>query len=126
MILPGGGDGCLTDWNVRSIKYGHYRLGCYVIESYDGAECVLVDDEKYQLLKEQEKNQNFVAEFQSFIFDSDLSADQKVRRLQGLFPQRVEGDEPVSLSELITNFDLSCGKSFVDARQRAIQSGFKP
>ncbi|WBA83267.1 hypothetical protein [Endozoicomonas sp. GU-1] len=83
----------------------------------------LLYSDKYQLM---EKNKQFLAQLRTFLFDQNMSNDDKVMNLQMLFPPVDQSGDDVSFDQLRENMDLLFRNTFKQAQQRAMNYGLKP
>ncbi|MBO9493014.1 hypothetical protein J7438_02765 [Thalassotalea sp. G20_0] len=111
-------------WCAEKMLYGEYQGGFYSVEEdYEGTQWVKVHSDQYQLMK---KNKQFFAQLREFLFDQNMSNDDKVVNLQKLFPPVDQRGEDVSVDQLRENMDLLFRNTFQQAQQRAIIYGLKP
>ncbi|MGI2026055.1 hypothetical protein [Endozoicomonas acroporae] len=111
-------------WRAKKMLYGEYQGGFYKVEGdYEGSQWVRVHSDKYQLMK---KNKQFFAQLRAFLFDQNMSNDDKVMNLKMLFPPVDQSGDDVSFDQLRENMDLLFRNTFKQAQQRAMNYGLKP
>lgn len=121
ILNAGIGDPC---WCATKIPYGLYKGGFYRIEGdYEGTQWVRVHYAQYEMMVESKR---FVSQLREFLFDPGMGNDEKVDKLQALFPPLNQGEEEISIKDLLNNMNLTLGTEFKQAQQRAIDGGLKP
>ena len=106
------------------ISYGLYKHGFYkIMEDHTGQQSLESYPDRYEAMK---KNKLNVSQLRVFLFDQSISDSDKVARLQLLFPPIGEGEEEITIEQLLENTEFLFGDTFKEAKQRAIENGFQP
>ena len=109
-------------WGAEKISYGLYKHGFYRIMDDEREEWLESYPDRYEAMK---KNKLNVSQLRAFLFEQSISDSDKVARLQLLFPPIGEGEEEITIEQLLENTEFLFGDTFKEAKQRAIDAGFK-
>lgn len=110
-------------WGAEKISYGLYKHGFYRIMDDEMEQWLESYPDRYEAMK---KNKLNVSQLRVFLFDQSISDSDKVARLQLLFPPIGEGEEEITIEQLLENTEFLFGDTFKEAKQRSIENGIQP